>query len=284
MLQPNTSPDSVASGWPTSGGGEWIAEIQGSRLSIKHRRYRPPKPQPKKRKEISGFSPAARRRLLHFLASVNWDVIPESSFITLTYPDEVIHTDIRKRNTERYLLHRYLEAHAGGEVPAVWRVEWVPRKSGANIGKVLPHMHMLTFGGRYACAPRVAKWWKGITKYDGVIQVDSQIVSAGEIVGMYVAKYCAKAEGRSSYLDNVSYLNTGRHYGMFRKSSVPMHATKICNLTLGKLVKELRAEAVKVLPAYHEKWGEGFTFVGQPARAAIQKIIVSGLAIGDPER
>ena len=108
----------------------WTLEIQGQRLKLIRPQPYEHKRCPGKRKSIGVFTRQARFRMLKMVASVEWQSIGNSLFITLTYPDEVAHVDHKKRNRERYLFLRYIENYLGKEVAALWRVEYVPHQNG----------------------------------------------------------------------------------------------------------------------------------------------------------
>ena len=251
----------------------WFAETSGAICTIKEVRYRQYVAAKKPRKGISKFTRASRLRMLSMLATIRWDDVPESSFLTVTYPDPNVHTDSQKRNQERYLLHRMIERFAGITVPTMWRVEWKERLTGANVGEVLPHIHMLAFGGRYVGRERLRSWWRSIIKAEGRLEVDSQIVSAGDTVGLYISKYCGKVEDVSSSLDNGAYLNTGRQWGVLRKSRLPIYEKQMVEVRSAELLGWLRGLASSVLPNYDPDWGGSFRLLGSIGSAANLKIL-----------
>ena len=98
------------------------------------------------RKPIKAFTRKSRLHMLKAMAKIrNVDC---GRFITLTYPDSVAFSDgfapaqvkrdlsaLRKRIARDY-------PQAGG----IWRIEFKARKSGKNMGKIAPHVHILLFG------------------------------------------------------------------------------------------------------------------------------------------
>jgi len=257
---------------------EWTATIQGKSIIVKANRYRQIPEQQSTRGTVKNFSAKARLRMLRFLATVDWNRVGESSFITLTYPDKVIHKDAKKRNRERYLFHRYMEKHSRTKLSGVWRVEWKPRLSGVNKGKLLPHIHLLTFGDSSIEKSTVRESWRNITHAVGRLEVDAQRVPAGDVVSMYVAKYCTKIPD-SPCLDNVPYLNSiGRHYGFTRKAMIPSHPKTVIALRDEALVEWLRRVASRQIASYDFRFSEGFTLLGDITEHVKKQIFENDLA------
>jgi hypothetical protein len=96
---------------------------------------------PAKRGEVTHFSGASRRRMMDLLAKIDAKQIPY--FVSLTYPD-VFPGDCEqvKRDLEVFaarVIRRWPEACL------IWKLEFEPRKSGVNKGKLAPHLHVFAF-------------------------------------------------------------------------------------------------------------------------------------------
>jgi len=259
--------------------GEWTAVIQGKSVKVQLNRYRKVPKITTPRGDITEFSRKSRLRMLKRLATVDWQKIGISQFITLTYPDEVIHTDRHRRNRERYLIHRWIESTVGWQVSGVWRVEWKPRLSGVNKGKVLPHSHMLIFGSGHLDKEEVRSEWGRVIGKVKWVEVDVQHVPEGEAIACYVSKYCGKEEP-PGILDNVPYVNkTGRHYGYLRRDKIPLHSKKVFLLREKMLIDFLKGKASTIIPGYDTRYCEGFTLLGEAAESVKEEIERIGVAV-----
>lgn len=96
-----------------------------------------------RRGHITEFSAASRRRLMVNLNSVDRSKIERPFFVTLTWHDSWPDTPAGRARQMDALLKR-LE-YEFGAFPAVWRVEFKTRLSGARAGEVAPHLHLLVF-------------------------------------------------------------------------------------------------------------------------------------------
>lgn len=94
-----------------------------------------------KRGIIRGFSKAARKRMIEFMACVRQR--GSLLFVTLTYPDVF--------PLESAAWHRHFEAFRDQfeenypDARAIWRIETIDRKSGENAGAIAPHWHLIIF-------------------------------------------------------------------------------------------------------------------------------------------
>jgi hypothetical protein len=111
------------------------------RVSLEASDLLTPKPEPPKRGEIDHFSDASRRRMMDYLAKVDYSQVP--FWLDLTYPDIFPEDNERwKRDWEIFvkrLVRRWPEASG------FWKLEFKPRLSGVNKGKLAPHYHALVF-------------------------------------------------------------------------------------------------------------------------------------------
>ncbi len=99
------------------------------------------KPQPEKRGEITHFTDASRRRMLDLLAKVLYAALP--FWMDLTYPDLFPTSPTRWKRDLEVLAARFLRRWP--EASNIWKLEFEPRKSGRNKGKLAPHFHNLPF-------------------------------------------------------------------------------------------------------------------------------------------
>jgi hypothetical protein len=99
------------------------------------------KPQPEKRGEITHFTDASRRRMLDLLAKVLYTALP--FWMDLTYPDLFPTSRTRWKRDLEVLAARFLRRWP--EASNIWKLEFEPRKSGQNKGKLAPHFHNLPF-------------------------------------------------------------------------------------------------------------------------------------------
>lgn len=216
---------------------------------------------------MKAFSKQSRLRLLTFMNQVDWQRIPLVTFVTLTYPDSVVHRDYKIRSRDRFLFLRSLEKHLGKQVGCIWRVEWKPRKSGKFVGRLMPHWHLLLAD---ACnvSNRVVNplWASAIGNKGKYVNTDCRVIEGVEGAIKYVAKYCSKqlTLGITAYRN--SGFNFGRHWGICRKPLFPL-----CPAVLKRELNAEEVEAVRyygnsIWAWYDEKTGKGYTLLGQGTR------------------
>jgi len=93
------------------------------------------------KQKMSGFSDNSRHAMIEFLAKV--PDVPDL-FVTLTYSDDIAQDwTINLRGDFEKFRHQ-LEYHYPN-VRAMWRIEFVPRKSGRLYSQFIPHMHLLVW-------------------------------------------------------------------------------------------------------------------------------------------
>lgn len=195
--------------------------VQGSLLEFRtahhHRTPLPTVP----RGKITSFSRASRLRLLKFVATIKWRSGMKSLFMTLTYPDLRIPTAEGLLTIQRSRFLRDMEKHLGRRFAALWRVEWMERKSGKNKGIICPHIHLICFDIPFISFAVIRKAWKQILCWDDFVAMNVQVAGSGKMAALYIAKYMGK-EFDQHLLDNHAYLNNqGRHWGFHRKSMIP---------------------------------------------------------------
>lgn len=240
----------------------WTVTIQGS--CVKFKRSGGPMHEPPTRldTQLGPFSKASRLRLLSFMNKVDWSLIPEPCFVTLTYPDTVIHRDYARRSLDRFLFLRYLEKHRKAKTPSIWRVEWKPRKTGRYKNKLMPHWHLL-LPTVTALNENVVRdmWRKSIGHDDTYLDVDVRSVT-GELGAVkYLAKYVSKQQS----LGILAYRNTGfrfgRHWGITRKSLIPMAPITVQRELTEDEILAAKQFAAGLWKHYDFDEGAGFTLL-----------------------
>jgi hypothetical protein len=224
---------------------------------------------------VDGFSAAARLRLLKRIATINWSEIPMSIFLTLTYPDECAERTYKQRGQDRFMFMRHIEKHLGRKVCGVWRVEWLPRRSGTLKGMILPHYHILLFGVSFVHYREINRWWKCVLHHDGYVRTEVKLARSPQMAGMYVAKYMSKKTERASLVNGAYLNNPGRHYGYHRASMIPRHLEDWLDNPTDQQVAELTRFANEVLPWLNKHHTGSWTLLGtyaDRAREIMRKI------------
>jgi len=90
---------------------------------------------------LHGFSNSSRHAMIEFLAKV---VDTPDLFVTLTYSDDVAEQWYLNMRRDFEAFRKRLE-RAYPDVCAMWRIEFVPRKSGRLMHRLIPHFHMLVW-------------------------------------------------------------------------------------------------------------------------------------------
>lgn len=191
-----------------------------------------------RRNRIHGFSERSRLRFLRAIATIDWDANGIASMITLTYPDECLPGSPYHNTMNRHRFFRDAENFLSEELPILWRCEWKKRKSGENLGMLAPHFHLIAFDDAFLTARVVKQIWTQVINAKRNVQVDVQVMEAATMAALYAAKYMSKADSDALLLDNGTYLNTGRPWGMhraqrirrFQKASFDFFEEDLCNL------------------------------------------------------
>lgn len=176
------------------------------------------------RGQVKGFTAAARRRLLRFMATLRQDVKPV--FVTLTYPLEYPSSfEVWKNDLDKFA-RRFRTKYSGGTF--IWRLE--PQKRGA------PHYHLLVYGvimdedfvGWVHNA-----WYECVKSGDLkhlVYGVKAELLRSVRGVRSYVSKYIAKKQSLPSYVDEglsadggtvVDWSTVGRWWGVRYSDNLP---------------------------------------------------------------
>lgn len=160
--------------------------------------------------------------MLKLLNRIDWSAFEGSIMATVTYPPECVEKRYAVRTKQRSRLLRSLEKIAGKQVPTIWRQEWKRRKSGADKGQIVSHMHYLIPGMTYLDQWAWREAWRSIVHKEGPLATDVTKIGKGEMAARYMSKYVAKDDT----LDIAAYLNTGieigRHWGPTRRNLMPL--------------------------------------------------------------
>lgn len=235
---------------------------QGKSLTYKEVYNWRESPGTEKRGQITQFTYSSRLRLLKFFAKVDWSKIGKSLLISLTYPDARADRTYQERTQDRYLFLRKVERHLGRKVAAVWRAEFVKRRSGEYQEILIPHIHILMFNVTWIPWPIVRSWWRDILAYSGPLCTDVRRAVTSEIIASYICKYVAKVESTYS-LDYAAYLNNpGRHWSIVRKGLIPLHHREKSQQLTEREIDLLRVIASQILEFYDVRKGGSFTLLG----------------------
>lgn len=248
---------------------------------------------PPKRGEVYGLSKASRRRLLDTVNSIrNFD---RALFVTLTYPDHFPrHAVVWKTHIANFRkrLKRQFPLSGG-----IWRLELKERKSGANVGQIAPHFHLLIVGATGSLS-RIRRW-VACAWYEVVKSGDSKHAYAGTNVercnnrthaAWYVAKYIAKVDA-AKHFDHVTgeRIWTGRMWGKFGELDESAYMEVDISRTRFHLLRNLLARWVRENGggAYAdtlEGAKYGFTLYGYGPEGAKWKEIQAMLDLDNHER
>lgn len=220
-----------------------------------------------KRGKIRGFSNAARKRMIEFLAKIRHP--GHMIFVTLTYPD-IFPTGDKAAWTSDFEKFRHRFQRQYPQWSALWRMELIERKSGYNEGIVAPHYHLIVFTGENlddtAKAEKTLDFWAWcsnnwfeIANYDCEEHIfygcDTSSVKSRKHAYAYVSKYVAKAcdDGHS----------VGRRWGRIGKfdtsASQKFVLTDECFVELRRIIKRWlktrsRVPDENASPEEVEKW------------------------------
>jgi hypothetical protein len=229
---------------------------------------------------IKHFSRRARLLMLRTIAGIDWMHVGKSAFITFTYPDEVLPRLLYDRVTDRKLTQRYIEREIGRRIAGCFRWEWVPRKTGALVGQVHPHLHMLVFDLPYIPYENLRTFWERRIGATSHVQVKVKYAKKNRVVSMYIAKYAAKLNDQS-ILDNDSNGNTlGRSYGWMRLSQIPRYDIVEAGPIPASLAAEIRHLAEQWTPELYRGLDIGCTLLGDRIALVDEILRQAGLTYG----
>jgi hypothetical protein len=245
---------------------------QGDLLEVTYVSSKPAPRRPGKRKTVTDFSNAARLRMLKRMATVHWESVGPSLFVTLTYPDECAVTTKEQRTRQRSRLLRDMENYLGKEFGALWRIEWQVRKSGSLMGTMVPHVHLIVFGLRFIPYPVVNKLWRVVLGAVGALRTDVRRIKGQRDVARYVAKYAAKVNPDRS-LVIPSYLNIeGRHWGIHRPDLIPWCVRGFDLRYTPDEIELLENAAASKIPYFNKGTRTGFSLFGPVVKKVSEEI------------
>jgi len=245
---------------------------QGDLLEVTYVSSKPAPRRPGKRKAVSGFSPSARLRMLKRMATVYWEGVGPSLFVTVGYPDSRVLRGKEERTKDRHRLFRDMEKHLGREIGLLWRIEWVTRKSGDYLGMMAPHVHLIVFGCKWFDCHQLNKLWRGVLAVDGYLRTEVQAIKGQRDVAKYVAKYAAKMPEASS-LVIPSYLNIeGRHWGIHRPDLIPWCVRGFDLRYTPDEIALLENAAASKIPFFNKGTRTGFSLFGPVVKVLSEEI------------
>lgn len=218
-----------------------------------------------RRRAVSGFSAASRRRLLRLLNRLDTRGI-RVSFLTLTFSGSPSPTEAKA--ALRRLTERWRRAY-GASLSWIWRFEYQKRGS--------PHFHLITFGLPYSPQRELQALWEQCTREARSI-VHIQAVKNSRHLIAYCSKYIAKIEANAppvdASLDNGTYLHAepdvkqGRIWGIHNAEALPFAAERVADVA-GDVVRYLAwvADAQsrgRCRAQFNDTWS---MFVDDPFRA-----------------
>lgn len=231
-----------------------IITAQAGLLQVKLPQSTPLRKIGARRKCITKFSQASRKRFLDAFAAMNITRHNKIAFLTLTYGEDYP-GDIEAKEHLWALIARFKRAIP--RFAAFWRLE--PQERGA------PHFHLIIFNWRYIAADRIAEAWRDIIGIERAANFDSpgyvfiegeqseypdgmindfpmvriEMLKGKKQAMNYCAKYVAKVtakdkDERSDYsFNDVAYLDaqaasavdpkptSGRFWGVIGKQYLP---------------------------------------------------------------
>lgn len=184
-----------------------------------------------RRGKVLRFSAKSRRRLHLLLGKV--DAGAGVLFVTLTVSDAVAHDG---RSMKEYL--RRFKARVARRFPAasmLWRLECVPRKSGAFVGVAVGHYHALLWG--VPDQPGLRDWiadaWSGAVGDASRTRVE--VPRSSKKVQGYMSKLYLAKPGDDQMIPDV-----GRSWGVLQDDRIPWAAAVVRRLTYREAVQLLR--------------------------------------------
>lgn len=190
---------------------------------IGRRVTRPPK-NPPLRGPVGPLQGRTRLRLLRKINGVVKCAVP--TFVSLSFADETLPGDAACAKARLRAWVRRLERTFGeGSVGLIWRMAWETRKSGAFIGRAVPHFHVLLWVP-IERIPReyVARTWAGV-QHHSTPEAHAKHLRSGYSVeylrslragGCYMAKlYVARGSLEPGPV------NCGRRWGVLGPEAIP---------------------------------------------------------------
>lgn len=270
-------------------------EVQGHFLKVKvpQKKKAPPRGM---RGVISDFSRASRKRMIELIARIDEKLAGFICFVTLTYPDRSgPPSALQTARDLRAFLKRLGRMHPGAS--AIWRREWERRKSGVHVDEVFPHFHIIFFNLPFVHRTDINEFWSDVIGHDEYVRTEIRGLQNWKHAFRYVAKYMTKiprgdfrvafpsgggeapdregpptpdgtrdsASGSlvyisypSEHMTNAQQQKTGRSWGKFNESKLPLGALSQLELNRFWLIK-LKERAKQDWRAVNDDPELGFT-------------------------
>lgn len=196
-------------------------------------------------------------------------------FCTLTYPGEFHFSPEEVKNHLKRFRKRFLRRWPTAGV--FWRMELMPRKSGASEGQIVPHFHLLAFLYEDAIPLVDFRVWLARAWWECVGSGSVAHLAAGTQADLilnrahaqrYASKYAAKDEDDSTLVLFQNWNSCGRRWGTFGEFDLSEAMT--VTISLNQL-HELRRLAAKLLKSKGRNYAkrlkrangnQGFTVFG----------------------
>lgn len=215
--------------------------------------------------------------MLKMLNSINLSKIGRSTFITCTWTEEIDNITYKRNTQARSVFWRSVERYTGKHQAAIWRMEWLPRKSGVRENEVRPHLHMLAFDTPWLPKDEVREWWRAALASVELPRVEVKEIKGVKQTAYYVGKYCGKP---SCNLVINAYLNRssmGRSWGVLRPTLLPWYQEKRILLTSSKTLEAIRQKAMEGMTKINRYDNESFTLLGDRAAVIGAELAAAGL-------
>lgn len=220
------------------------------------------------RGDVWDFSPRSRFRLLKLIHQTDWQRFDNWCFITWGFPDEVYHGH-EVSSSEHWRAFSRVVTRRHGNVPILWRREWVRRKSGVREGEYAPHFHGLTPLPWSVNALELERILRAQWKIDEHLDVDCRSVWDTDHAAVYVAKYVSKEGVRSSWFSAINAPKFGRSWGIVNRKQWPWHPLRKVVFDNEEQWLQIKEEAGRRYGNVSQDPSTGFTLIGQNALLAI---------------
>ncbi|HSH02063.1 MAG TPA: hypothetical protein VLL52_06040 [Anaerolineae bacterium] len=211
-----------------------------------------------KKGSIHGRTAASARKLQALIT--NLDLAPYLStkgashgrglYVTLTFPDEIVKPYIDARATRRKALTSLQGCirYAFGKLAIIWLLEFKERQTGEYIGRLIPHFHLIMFFDEPVEVNTMNVWFT--TKWSKILKVTyTEVSNIAHVIALYAKDndikplifYIAKRHAKWPR-------NTGRTWGVWYESKLPLSDTKI---------SPLNQQQTEAIITKLKEWGQG---------------------------
>lgn len=206
---------------------------------------------------------------MRLIASLEREARP--IFVTMTYPD-IFPDSLARWKRDIDVFGKRLVRHSPG-AGFIWRIEFKERKSGASVGMVAPHFHLLVYGVGYrdllGWVP--GSWWAVVGSEDADhLRAGTRvehIYSWGGIM-RYTGKYIAKE-------DDYPPEWQGRAWGVVGRSNLPWAVEVVISLTKDQGTKLVRLGR-KMIRAKGRSFNHGLAWIVNAERVLDYLEFISG--------